>query len=125
RPGAAVLRGTFASVDDLCAAGVLPSTAELRDRSAVEALQRWKPELGLPDGEAVLFIEVEGTPDHVASSVRYVDGIVRRRATVTRFAERESEIQELWSARSGMAAASALAHPEKHRIFAGEDLAVP
>ena len=123
--GYASLDDTVRSLDDLFAAGVLPSTAELLDRSAVEAIQRWRPELRLPDGEAVLFIEVEGTPDSVASAVRYVDRIVRRRASVTRFAEREVEIQELWAARSGMAAASALAHPDKHRIFAGEDLAVP
>src|SRR2546422_1981708 len=123
--GYAALEDTVASLDDLFEAGVLPSTAELLDRSAVDALQRWKPELGLPDGEAVLFIEVEGTPDYVASAVRYVDGIVKSRASTTRFAESEAEIQQLWAARSGMAAASALAHPEKHRIFAGEDLAVP
>ena len=116
---------TVLSLDDLFAAGVLPSTAELLDRSAVEAIQRYRPELGLPDGEAVLFIEVEGTPDHVASAVRYVEGIVKQRASTTRFAEQESEIQQLWAARSGMAAASALMHPDKHRIFAGEDLAVP
>src|SRR5437870_9113243 len=116
---------TVLSLDDLFAAGILPSTAELLDRSAVEAIQRYRPELGLPDGEAVLFIEVEGTPDYVASAVRYLDGIVRARASSTRFAESEAEIQQLWSARSGMAAASALAHPDKHRIFAGEDLAVP
>ena len=116
---------TVLSLDDLFAAGILPSTAELLDRSAVEAIQRYRPDLGLPDGEAVLFVEVEGTPDYVASAVRYVDAIVKRRATVTRFAEAEAEIQQLWSARSGMAAASALAHPDKHRIFAGEDLAVP
>src|SRR2546427_3120033 len=123
--GYAALEDTVASLDDLFAAGVLPSTAELLDRSAVEALQRWKPELGLPDGEAGPFILVEGAPDHVASSVRYVDGIVRRRATVTKFAEAEAEIAPRWAARSGLAAAAALAHPDKHRIFAGEDLAVP
>jgi glycolate oxidase len=116
---------TVLSLDDLFAAGILPSTAELLDRSAVEAIQRYRPELGLPDGEAVLFIEVEGTPDYVGSAVRYVDGIVRARASSTRFAESETEVSQLWAARSGMAAASALAHPEKHRIFAGEDLAVP
>ena len=116
---------TVLSLDDLFAAGVLPSTAELLDRSAVEAIQRYRPDLGLPDGECLLLIEVEGTPDYVASAVRYVDGIVKRRATTTRFAEAEAEIQQLWAARSGMAAAAALAHPEKHRIFAGEDLAVP
>jgi len=57
--------------------------------------------------------------------VRYTDGIVRKRATVTRFAEDEKEITRLWAGRSGLAAATALAHPGKHRIFAGEDLAVP
>lgn len=116
---------TVLSLDDLFAAGILPSTAELLDRSAVEAIQRYRPNLGLPDGECLLLVEVEGTPDYVASAVRYVDGIVKRRASVTKFAEAETDIQQLWAARSGMAAAAALAHPTKHRIFAGEDLAVP
>src|SRR5919201_4824661 len=105
--GYATLEDTVGSLDDLFAAGILPSTAELLDRSAVDAIQRWKPELGLPEGEAVLFIEVEGTADHVMSAVRHVDEIVRRRATVTRFAETEADVARLWAARSGMAAASA------------------
>src|SRR5207237_727825 len=123
--GYAALEDTVESLDDLFEAGILPSTAELLDKSAVDAIQRWKPELELPEGEAVLLIEVEGTPEQVAANVRYTDTIVRRRATVTKFAEDEREIQRLWSARSGMAAAAALAHPDKHRVFAGEDLAVP
>src|SRR5438093_6405105 len=114
------LEDTVRSLDDLFAAGMLPSTAELLDTSAVTAIQKWQPSLGLPDGEAVLFIEVEGTPDHVLSEVRYVDEIVRKRASVTRFAEDEASVARLWAARSGLAAASALAHPGKHRIFAGE-----
>src|SRR5438094_383572 len=61
----------------------------------------------------------------VVANVRYTDGIVRKRATITRFAEDEKEIARLWAGRSGLAAATALAHPGKHRIFAGEDLAVP
>ena len=123
--GYRALEDTVASLDDLFEAGILPSTAELLDKSAVDALQLWRPELELPEGEAVLFIEVEGTPEQVAANVRYTDGIVRKRATVTRFAEDEKEITRLWAGRSGLAAATALAHPGKHRIFAGEDLAVP
>src|SRR5947209_9548878 len=123
--GYATLEDTVRSMDDLFAAGILPSTAELLDTTSVVALQKWKPDLNLPEGEAVLFIEVEGTPDHVKSAVRHVDEIVRKRASVTRFAEDEAAVAKLWAARSGMAAASALAHPGKHRIFAGEDLAVP
>ena len=103
--GYRALEDTVASLDDLFEAGILPSTAELLDKSAVDALQLWRPELELPAGEAVLFIEVEGTPEQVAANVRYTDGIVRKRATVTRFAEDEKEITSLWAARSGLAAA--------------------
>src|SRR5947209_15763078 len=46
--GYSKLEDTVASLDDLFAAGILPSTAELLDRSAVEAIQLWKPELALP-----------------------------------------------------------------------------
>lgn len=120
-----VMEETVRSLDDLFAAGLLPSTAELLDRSALEALRLYRPDLGLPDGEAVLLIEVEGTADHVASAARQVESIVRSRATTTTLAEEEAAIQRLWSARGGLAAAAALAHPDHHRIFAGEDLAVP
>jgi glycolate oxidase len=123
--GYAALEDTVRSLDDLFAAGVLPSTAELLDTSAVAALQTWKPDLGLPEGEAVLFVEVEGTSEGLGAAIRHVDGIIRRRASVTRVADDDAAVTKLWAARSGMAAASALAHPGKHRIFAGEDLAVP
>lgn len=116
---------TVGTLDDLFAAGILPSTAELLDRTAVEALMKWKPDLGLPSGEAVLFVEIEGTKTSVSASVREVEGIVQRRATVTQLAEEEAAIQRLWAARGGLAAATALVFPGKHRIFAGEDLAVP
>ncbi len=120
-----VLDETVRTIDDLFAAGILPATAELLDRTAVEALMKWKPELGLPSGEAVLFIEIEGTRASVSAAVREVEEIVKPRATLTQRAEEEAEIQRLWAARGGMAAASALVFPGKHRIFAGEDLAVP
>jgi glycolate oxidase len=123
--GYRALEDTVLSLDDLFAAGVLPSTAELLDTSAVVALQKWKPDLGLPEGEAVLFVEVEGTPEGLGATIRFVDAIVKRRASVTRVADDEASVAKLWAARSGMAAASALANPGKHRIFAGEDIAVP
>src|SRR5579859_7397997 len=120
-----VLDETVRTIDDLFAAGILPATAELLDRSAVEALMKWKPELGLPSGEAVLFIEIDGTRASVSAAVREVEEIVKPRAALTQLAEEEAAIQRLWAARGGMAAASALVFPGKHRIFAGEDLAVP
>ena len=123
--GYANMEDTVLSLDDLFAAGILPATAELLDRSAVQALQLYRPDLGLPEGEAVLFIEIEGTPGHVGAAAQEAEGIARRRASVTRLAEDEGAIERLWAARAGLAAAAALAHPYKHRVFAGEDLAVP
>ncbi len=123
--GYAALEDTVGSLEDLFEAGTLPATAELLDRSAVEAIRLYRPDLGLPDGEAVLFIEVEGTVGNVTAAAREVEAIARRRATVTTLAEDEGAIQRLWAARSGLAAAIGLAHPDKHRIFAGEDIAVP
>jgi FAD/FMN-containing dehydrogenase len=73
----------------------------------------------------VLFVEIEGTKASVSASLREVEAIVQRRATLTRLAEDEAAIQRLWAARGGLAAATALVFPGKHRIFAGEDLAVP
>ncbi len=119
------MEDTVLALEDLFAAGLLPSTAELLDRSAVEAIRLYRPDLGLPDGEAVLFIEVEGTVDHVASAARHVESLVRSRASTTALAEEEEAIQRLWTARGGLAAAAGRAHPGKFRIFAGEDLAVP
>ncbi len=119
------LDDTVRTIDDLFAAGILPATAELLDRTAVEALMKWRPDLGLPTGEAVLFVEVEGTRASVSSSVSEVEDIVKKRAQVTQRAEEEAAIQRLWQARGGLAAASSLVFPGKHRIFAGEDLSVP
>lgn len=114
---------TVASLDDLFAAGILPSTAELLDRSALEAMRSSNPGLTLPDGEAVLLLEVEG--GDVASSTREVLAIAAQRASTTLVADSEEAMGRLWAARSGLAAAMSYAHPGKHRIFAGEDLAVP
>ncbi|TMF22826.1 MAG: FAD-binding oxidoreductase [Chloroflexi bacterium] len=75
-----------------------------------------------PPARAVI---LAGYTRQVAANVRYTDAILRKRAAVTRFAEDEKDVARLWAARSGLAAATALAHPGKHRIFAGEDLAVP
>ncbi len=131
-PARAVVLAAFATLedavrclDDLFEAGILPATAELLDRSALDAIRIYRPELGLPEGEAVMLLEVDGLPEGVREQAEAVDGIARRRATRTQLASEEAEIQRLWQARSSMGGAIGLAHPDKRRIFAGEDLCVP
>lgn len=131
-PARAVVLAAFATLedavrclDDLFAEGILPSTAELLDRSALDAIRAYRADLGLPEGEAVMLLEVDGLPAAVREQAERVEGLARRRATKTRLAADEADIQRLWEARASLGGAAALAHPDKRRIFAGEDLCVP
>ena len=113
------------SLDDLFEAGILPATAEFLDRSALDAIRAYRPELGLPEGEAILLLEVDGLPDGVRELAAAVDALARRRATKTIIASDAAEVERIWQARASLGGAAALAHPEKRRIFSGEDLCVP
>ncbi len=131
-PARAVVLAAFVALedavrclDDLFEAGILPATAELLDRSALDAIRVYRPELGIPDGEAVLLLEVDGMPAGVREQAAAVESIAKRRATKTQIASQEAEVQRLWQTRASLGAAAALTHPDKRRIFAGEDLCVP
>jgi glycolate oxidase len=119
------LEDAIRSLDDLFEAGILPATAELLDRSALDAIRAYRPDLALPDGEAILLIEVDGLAEGVRELAAAVDALAKRRATQTRIASSEADVQRLWQARASLGGAAALAHPDKRRIFAGEDLCVP
>ena len=121
----AALEDAIRSLDDLFEAGILPATAELLDRSALDAIRVFRPELALPEGEAILLIEVDGLPEGVRELSATVDALAKRRATKTIVASAESDVQRLWQTRASLGGAAALAHPDKRRIFAGEDLCVP
>ena len=121
----AALEDAIRSLDDLFEAGILPATAELLDRSALDAIRVYRPELAIPAGEAILLIEVDGLPDGVRELSFAVEGLAKRRATKTLIASSEADVQRLWQTRASLGGAAALAHPDKRRIFAGEDLCVP
>ncbi len=121
----AALEDAIRCLDDLFEAGILPATAELLDRSALEAIRLFRPELGIPEGEAVLLLEVDGMPEGVREQAAAVDAIAKRRATATRIASEAADVELLWQTRASLGGAAALAHPDKRRIFAGEDLCVP
>ena len=123
--GYAALEDAIRSLDDLFEAGILPATAELLDRSALDAIRVYRPELALPEGEAILLIEVDGLAEGVRELAATVDALAKRRATKTIVASAESDVQRLWQTRASLGGAAALAHPDKRRIFAGEDLCVP
>ena len=52
--------------------GIIPTALELMDRAAIQAVQKYRPELNLVEAEAMLLIEIEGQPAGVAETAATV-----------------------------------------------------
>jgi glycolate oxidase len=106
-------------------AGILPSCIEILDNSAITAVNTYRPELSLPDAEAILLFEVDGSPCGVKEEGEEIAGIAKERAILVEWATEPKRMASLWEARSVLATAAARIRPDGTRIFAGEDISVP
>ncbi|MCX7598317.1 MAG: FAD-binding protein [Armatimonadetes bacterium] len=102
------------AVSDIIAAGMLPATIEMIDRTVIQAIEMYD-RIGYPqDVEAVLVLEVDGLPGAVAAQVTVVEEICRaRRALRFEWAEAEAERERLWRGRKGATAALSFLAPAK------------
>lgn len=102
------------AVSDIIAAGLLPATIEMIDRTVIQAIEMYD-RVGYPgDVEAVLVLEIDGLPGGVATQVRIVEEICRaRRALRFEWAEAEAERERLWRGRKGATAALSFLAPAK------------
>ncbi|KUG04242.1 fe-s protein [hydrocarbon metagenome] len=114
-----------ATVMDVYQAGILPSGIEILDSSAIKAVNDFKPDIKLPDAEAILLFEVDGNPPSVEYEGQVIQEVANRRARNVEWATEPKRMAELWEGRSVTAAASARVRPDGSRIFAGEDISVP
>ncbi len=114
-----------ATVMDVYQAGILPSGIEILDSSAIKAVNDFKPEIKLPDAEAILLFEVDGNPPSVEYEGQVIQEVAGRKARTVEWATEPKRMTELWEGRSVTAAASARVRPDGSRIFAGEDISVP
>ncbi|QGT99415.1 putative glycolate dehydrogenase, 2-subunit type [Candidatus Syntrophocurvum alkaliphilum] len=114
-----------ASVLEVYQAGILPSGIEILDSSAIEAVNQFKPEINLPDAEAILLFEVDGNPPGVEYEGNTIKEVTQQRARYVEWATDTKRMAELWEGRSVTAAAAARVRPDGSRIFAGEDVSVP
>ncbi|NLU49400.1 MAG: FAD-binding protein [Syntrophomonadaceae bacterium] len=114
-----------ATVLDVYQAGILPSGIEILDQSAIRAVNQFKPEIALPDAEAILLFEVDGNPASVEWEGTTIAEICRRRATQVEWATDPQRMASLWEGRSVTATAAARVRPDGSRVFAGEDISVP
>jgi len=115
-----------ATVLEVYQAGILPSGIEILDKSAIKAVNQFKPEIGLPeDAEAILLFEVDGNAPSVEWEGTNIVEIAKRRATKVEWATDPQRMASLWEGRSVTATAAARVRPDGSRVFAGEDISVP
>jgi glycolate oxidase len=114
-----------ATVLDVYQAGVLPSGIEILDSSAIQAVNQFKPQINLPDAEAILLFEVDGNPPSVDYEGSLIKEVAGRRARAVEWATEEKRMAELWEGRSVTATAAARVRKDGTRVFAGEDISVP
>lgn len=106
-------------------AGILPSGIEILDDSAIKAINMYRPEINLPDAEAILLFEVDGNPPSVEYEGKTISQAIKSLASKVEWSTDPKRMSDLWQGRSVVAIAAARVRPDGSRIFAGEDVSVP
>lgn len=114
-----------ATVLDVYQSGILPSGIEILDSSAIQAVNLFKPEINLPEAEAILLFEVDGNPPSVEYEGQIIKEVAGKRARNVEWSTEAKRMAELWEGRSITATAAARVRKDGSRIFAGEDISVP
>ena len=113
------------AVLDVYQAGILPSGIEILDESAIKAVNMYKPEINLPNAEAILIFEIDGNPASVEWEGNVIKEVVGKLAREVEWSTDPQRMANLWQGRSVTATAAARIRPDGSRIFAGEDISVP
>ena len=88
-----------ACVSDIIKAGILPVAIEFMDRPCIEATEAFA-KAGYPMCEALLIIEVEGSPAEIDEQLALITAIARRHNPVElREAQSEDEAKRIWLGR--------------------------
>ena len=102
-----------------------PAAAEILDRNAIQAVNLYRPAMGLPDAEAMLLFEVDGNPPGVEYDAQIISEVVRPLSVGVDWSIEPTRINALWEARSVVGAAASMFRPGAFRAYCGEDLCVP
>ncbi len=119
----------FASIDDaartvsaIVKAGVIPATLEMMDNVTIRCVEN-KVQMGLPtDVEAILLIEVDGSPAQVNGDIKMVEAICQEHnCAMIQVATKQEDRDRLWQARRAVSSAIVQLNPTK----ISEDATVP
>ncbi|MCS7171460.1 MAG: FAD-binding protein [Aquificaceae bacterium] len=108
------------AVTRIFTSGVFPSALEFMDSEAIKAVEDYKP-VGLPRAEALLLIEVDGTPHSVLEDIKQIEELLRPTGVEVRTAKSKEEEEKLWSARKSLG--PALGNLKTGKI--NEDIVIP
>lgn len=119
------LDNSSSAVQAVLAAGIIPAAVEILDREAIRAANLYRPNLGLPEVDAVLLFEVDGSPAAVADETPRIVKIVEPYAARVETSNDPAWVAKIWDGRSVVGAAAGRIKPNGSRVYAGEDVCVP
>lgn len=108
------------AVTKIFTSGVFPSALEFMDSEAIKVVEDYKP-AGLPRVEALLLIEVDGSPKSILEDIREIENLLRSMDVEVRVATNKEEEERLWSARKSLG--PALGNLRSGKI--NEDIVIP
>lgn len=110
-----------AAVSRIITSKIIPRTMEFLDRSAIQAIEQYRP-IGLPSGlEALLLVELDGHPATIQKEAGKVVSVCRDLGGETSVAKDKLAREKLWEARRSIS--PALYHLKPNKI--NEDIVVP
>jgi len=112
-------------VQEVYKSGIMPSGVEILDATAIRTVNMYKPGINLPEVEAILLFEVDGSPPAVDWEGEKIAQTTRAAGGKAEWSTDPERMARLWQARSLVAAATARIRPDGTRIFAGEDISIP
>ena len=120
------LKKSGETVTNVYKAGIVPSAMEILDKSAILAINKYKPELNLPgNAEAIMLFEInEKHP--IEEDLNSLEKICLQSGAVQiKRSTDEKERIQLWDARRLVGAASTRVREGYSRVYFGEDITVP
>jgi len=119
------LEDTGQCVANIIARPLIPSGLELMSRVCIEAVNK-AMDLGLPDAEGILLIEVDGSEADVKAQIEVVNEICKATgARSVEFTEDPKRKVELWKGRKAMIPALSKYREDLVTVMLADDMAVP
>jgi glycolate oxidase len=112
-------------VSNIIANKILPSGLELMSNVCIRAVNK-ALDLGLPEVEAILLIEVDGDEAIISKTIEKVSKICKDSgASTVDFTDDEKRIVELWKGRKGMIPSLSKLNDDFVTVMLADDMSVP